>query len=57
MFFKEEKKGVAVDEKMNVMPVEEKTLDDEPIVYATKQVSHFKLPFQLYLQLDMDCWI
>lgn len=27
---------------MNVTPVEEKTLDDEPIVYATKQVLTLK---------------
>ncbi|KAI3460132.1 hypothetical protein Pfo_016795 [Paulownia fortunei] len=33
----EEKKGTAVAGKMNATPVEEKTMDDEPIVYATKQ--------------------
>ncbi|KAL7085342.1 hypothetical protein ACP275_14G276800 [Erythranthe tilingii] len=33
----EEKKGTTVDGKINVMPVEEKPMDDEPMVYATKQ--------------------
>ncbi|RVX22424.1 Pre-mRNA-processing protein 40A [Vitis vinifera] len=32
----EAKKGVAVAGKINVTPLEEKTLDDEPLVYATK---------------------
>ncbi|KAH6785058.1 hypothetical protein C2S51_037513 [Perilla frutescens var. frutescens] len=33
----EEKKGTAIAGQMNVAPVEEKTVDDEPVVYATKQ--------------------
>ncbi|XP_057776534.1 pre-mRNA-processing protein 40A isoform X2 [Salvia miltiorrhiza] len=33
----EEKKETAVAGKMNVAPVEEKTVDDEPVIYATKQ--------------------
>ncbi|KAL9143895.1 hypothetical protein ABFS82_14G264000 [Erythranthe guttata] len=33
----EEKKGTTVDGKLNVTPVEEKPMDDEPMVYATKQ--------------------
>ncbi|KAL1564714.1 pre-mRNA-processing protein 40A-like [Salvia divinorum] len=33
----EEKKEIAVAAKINVAPVEEKTMDDEPIIYATKQ--------------------
>ncbi|KAK4434333.1 Pre-processing protein 40A [Sesamum alatum] len=33
----EAKRGMAVAGKINVTPVEEKTTDDEPIIYATKQ--------------------
>ncbi|KAK6130757.1 hypothetical protein DH2020_035497 [Rehmannia glutinosa] len=33
----DEKNGMAVAGKLNVTPVEEKTMDDEPVVYATKQ--------------------
>ncbi|KAK9946359.1 hypothetical protein M0R45_011827 [Rubus argutus] len=33
----EAKKGMAVAGKVNVTPAEEKTLDDEPLVYASKQ--------------------
>ncbi|XP_042061666.1 pre-mRNA-processing protein 40A-like [Salvia splendens] len=33
----EEKKEIAVAAKTNVAPVEEKTVDDEPVIYATKQ--------------------
>lgn len=37
-FWQEAKKGMAVAGKVNVTPAEEKTLDDEPLVYASKQV-------------------
>ncbi|GFP87572.1 pre-mRNA-processing protein 40a [Phtheirospermum japonicum] len=33
----DEKKGIAVAGKLNVKPVEEKSVDDEPYIYATKQ--------------------
>ncbi|KAK9269905.1 hypothetical protein L1049_025478 [Liquidambar formosana] len=33
----EAKKGMAVAGKINVTPLEEKTIDDEPLVYASKQ--------------------
>lgn len=36
--FKEEKKRTTIAGKLNVAPVEEKTVDDEPFIYATKQV-------------------
>lgn len=35
---KEEKKGTTIAGKPNVASVEEKTADDEPFIYATKQV-------------------
>lgn len=37
-FWQEAKKGMAVAGKVNATPAEEKTLDDEPLVYASKQV-------------------
>lgn len=37
-FWQEAKKRMAVAGKVNVTPAEEKALDDEPLVYASKQV-------------------
>ena len=34
----EAKKGMAVAGKVNVTPLEERTVDDEPLVYPSKQV-------------------
>ena len=42
-FWQEAKKGMAVAGKVNVTPSEEKAIDDEPLVYASKQVLTFNL--------------
>lgn len=36
--WQEAKRGMAVAGKVNVTPSEEKTVDEEPLVYASKQV-------------------
>lgn len=38
-YLQEAKKGMATAGKVNVTPVEEKVPDDEPLVYANKQVA------------------
>lgn len=54
----EAKKGVAVAGKINVTPLEEKTLDDEPLVYATKLVRPQYVVQVIYLVLrNTKSWL
>lgn len=39
MMWQEAKKGMAVAGKVNTTPVEEKAVDDEQFLYASKQVN------------------
>ena len=38
LYFQDAKKGMAVAGKINVTPLEEKLVDEEPLVYASKLV-------------------